>query len=615
VATSISRLLQENIDNRLFLPTSSKSIICEEQKIWQLIEALYTEAALRGKTIPRQSLEQTIECMLKGNWQTLMVLAYLDCSFDELWKFVRLACEECLDQRLPSSKESLEKLWDLDVELQHNWGARSGSLGTRVFIAQGLFLPFTFRENENNLHDDKRRPLPVTFKRPVGQGSSAIVYEYHIAEGGFQWTSSSKDHNTTVLKLAEKVYRHWSSESEPSDLHKELDALKRIDEARTTHKNVVRYYGSLDDGEHVSLFFELADLDTPSLAALFRSEKRFEESSLRLFMESLAGLALGLDHLHNGIESHGDQFRIYHNDFRPDNILIFGNEFKVADLGLSRIRACRLTQQDDPSDGSGKYANLGSSAYKSPDKNLSTTSEVFSLGCIVLVAISYKIGGPTAVEQFATLRKKHGTYQFWMEDAQQNRVLKPGVVLWIDSLKAQAKAWDGGISTAVQAVLAYLLDTILIINSQLRTGSAKSLATELYKSAKALPEHDPLRPYSVAKLFHVQSQTVPTLAETSTSASNIATVADQSDPNIQSSILLAVPDQQQTPLSRVIGGGSDTEGSHFTGQSADTDGRSSFSTQAKNVVSKFLRPHLNTSRSSSFAGAPPLSPANAVTSP
>jgi len=498
---SIEKRLQENLDGYLFLPVEDAPGMYEEQQIRHIIQALYSEAARRGLAPPvasQESLTTPVDRVFKGCWRTLRVLAYLNCTLEDLWVFAHHASGLYIDDRLPlASRKDSKDLWDIAPSADRKWLERKGSLGSRFYEAMFTMDPFIFQENQENVRPDRRTPIPIIHREEIGQGSSATVYECHIAKGGWQngWSGNDRELNTAPKKLAQKVYKGWHKADRNSKLQKELEVFKRIKAAPTTHKNVVSCLGSFEDEYDVSLFFEPADRDNPSLEILMQNAKGMERGSLKTFLKSAAGLAAGLDYLHCHIEVDGLSIRIYHNDFRPVNILIFGDEWKVADLGLSKIKEIGNSNASPAVHGSAVNAKGGSSDYESPDGTLSTDSDNWSLACILVVAITYKLDGPDGIEEFWEARQKHGEGKFWTEGVHQTRELNPAVADWVQQLKTRARAWDQEICDAVSAILEYILREVLVIDRSKRNGTAKSMSVELYKAADLLKDSEPARPY------------------------------------------------------------------------------------------------------------------------
>ena len=98
-----------------------------------------------------------------------------------------------------------------------------------------------------------------------------------------------------------------------------------------------------------------------------------------------------------------------HHDLKPDNILLFGKDWKIADFG--RTHLMRLSSGSDTEGRSG----LGSFTYQPPEYRRKHASirygrafDVWSLGCIFVEFLTVAVHGwkkPQAVQEFKQLRK------------------------------------------------------------------------------------------------------------------------------------------------------------------------------------------------------------------
>ena len=102
---------------------------------------------------------------------------------------------------------------------------------------------------------------------------------------------------------------------------REIQALRRL----SPHPNVIKLYEVLYDqpSGRLALVFELMDMN---IYEMIRGRRHYvEESRIKMFMYQLCK---ALDQMHrNGI---------FHRDVKPENILIRGDELKLADFGSCR---------------------------------------------------------------------------------------------------------------------------------------------------------------------------------------------------------------------------------------------------------------------------------------
>lgn len=182
------------------------------------------------------------------------------------------------------------------------------------------------------------------------------------------------------------------SKDEWEQLYREVDTLQK-----TRHPNIVPllasyYLDTIDSSDRplrtLYLLFPWAEMDLEawmnspqipmSIKPLSRNERR------AYIYQSISALVSGLAYLHR--ESGG--LITSHHDLKPSNILVIGQDFKIADLGRSHLR---------PADGSSETegaSGLGTYEYQPPEYWQNNGSrakvrhgrafDIWAMGCILI---------------------------------------------------------------------------------------------------------------------------------------------------------------------------------------------------------------------------------------
>jgi hypothetical protein len=159
---------------------------------------------------------------------------------------------------------------------------------------------------------------------------------------------------------------------------------------------------------------------------------------------ALCGLASALERTHDlflEADKHGLDFEGigYHHDFRPQNILVSGNTFLLADFGLAKLKPADSKSETGYKVGAGDYI-----APECMDENFVSGTvgraiDVWAFGCLLTEIITFTKLGKKGLEQFRKERLSPNctgwnTQEFFFSVDQ----VKPSIISWIESLRAQS---------------------------------------------------------------------------------------------------------------------------------------------------------------------------------
>ncbi|KAJ5759042.1 hypothetical protein N7520_006198 [Penicillium odoratum] len=337
-----------------------------------------------------------------------------------------------------------------------------------------------WRENIIKNPDGQRLPyLEETF---LNEGAFGAVYKVKIAKGHF-YDPNLKSANDEPIEIARKDYIRSSRENENEAL-----IMRKIVSAQWSCKNIVESYGSLVVGPKTySLFMPLAVCD---LWEYMTQLRRHRPDKLAI-IQAAQGLANGLNFLHTGINTTNERLVCYHMDLKPRNILVFSEEvegnihyiWKISDFGMSRVKTVRTDQsglhsvkennfngpfvrREQPEDATGTLNRREQSTYLGPEsisanRNMKTSSDVWSLGCVISVLFAYLEDGADGVETYSDKRVAHpksqGYDRFFVRDGGFRPFqVNPEVRKMHDYLIIKARQRNPNEGAAVRLMLEYL---------------------------------------------------------------------------------------------------------------------------------------------------------------
>ncbi|KAJ4190967.1 hypothetical protein NW755_005179 [Fusarium falciforme] len=289
-----------------------------------------------------------------------------------------------------------------------------------------IHIPFISRTEHNQvpeyqLHRDTI--MPWEFREPVEKdGGFAKVYKVKIHPDQHAFDG----HDTFALKVL--------LSTEEMDFDREVYALRKIPPG----PHVIELLATFRRGNEFSFLFPWAE--GGNLAELMEQEPsellpssipNASEVFARWLIEQCAGIAKGLSGMHE-VEPKlrsGDDFdkkewaKKYgiHGDLKPENILRFLDDglgkLKLSDFGLTLFHTM-ATRSKQPGDGP------LSPTYASPEQDgnwsfVSRKTDVWALGCVFSMLLTWAIRGPDALKEYATARHKEkdpGKKGSWLQD-------------------------------------------------------------------------------------------------------------------------------------------------------------------------------------------------------
>lgn len=303
------------------------------------------------------------------------------------------------------------------------------------FEAQWAFAVPVFSRRFQHRNLDPKTILPFVTLEYVGKGAFGVVHKMGIHPQHHELHHLLCD-DQGVVTIARKELLEAAPQTSDDAEQKVLSKLNCL-----KHGNIVELLGSYRLPGKLTLLFPLA---SASLSSCFKSGEPlvgFADASSAIL--ALPGLASALQTLHR-YRTEDMALIGCHHDIKPDNILVMDGKFVLSDFGLSTFK--------DPAQGSNTYFRIGQGFYFSPESEdydddfakgrIGRSSDIWSLGCVILELITFMSSGVTGVAQFEKERKVIFGGYYTTSTFHYGKEENPGVVAQISKLQAEPTGDD-----------------------------------------------------------------------------------------------------------------------------------------------------------------------------
>jgi hypothetical protein len=210
------------------------------------------------------------------------------------------------------------------------------------------------------------------------------------------------------LKIVRKEFKAVGNTV--SDYEKELHNLSMLSTIK--HRNIVEILVAYTfKGKH-NLIFPKARQKTLSDLLEGPCPSKFERNEHVIL--ALADLCSAVHAVHNFTSPDFNLSAIgCHHDLKPDNVLVDNDIFILADFGLSTFKDSTKSSNTQYKPVRGDYVAPECEEFRdlSQIKVINRSSDIWSLGCIMLEVLTYMMSGPEGVKTFETSRVfKEGDY-------------------------------------------------------------------------------------------------------------------------------------------------------------------------------------------------------------
>ncbi|KAL3495232.1 kinase-like domain-containing protein [Aspergillus germanicus] len=423
---------QRRYDSKRFVPRDSLEGIWTEQRL--------REFAQQKECFHEQDIPHIRACLL----QTISILVQIGWDRWQDFRTIFLEREDHTDKYIRN----------YDLQLLEDKTFFGDAVWAGLFLDNRyIFCPLDIEEDMDEKYSEKWR-VPFldgditgatgsSSSSEIGRGSFGYVTKETIAVRHLRFNERTT-FTTNNCFARKRVFNHGDFDREKENL------IKIKNEPRmNSHPNIMRLFAAIAIGSEFNFIFELANMNLRQL---------LEEPAGRFTLCDLIGescnLASALAFLHEGMFP---PLVVYHMDLKPKNILVVFKgpnmtgvgTWKISDFGVSTV----ATPESPPLDTSvGSFSfpdsKMRQGPYQPPEASnesyMSTKSDVWSLGCVLVRLIAYGIAGRSGLIGLDAKFKKSddstGDYQhnFFYRDNPPR--LNPHVRRWLEDLPKHQNA-------------------------------------------------------------------------------------------------------------------------------------------------------------------------------
>lgn len=437
----------------------------------------------------------------------LAVLIYARCSIESARGFTTQLLTSSPEYtgfgQLPASRSQLAQVFSIE----------NGRDINSFMDLQPCFCPIVLYKGEDvQVAKGRSQRLPyMSDEERIGEGSFGVVYRTVIAPGHLKDRHDLSMANTEPMPMARKDFK------KVRHIPEEWETMKHILNAPLKSKNILETFGILQLDNTFSIFMPLAECDLRAWMSK-NPPKRDSESWKADILKCTSGVARGLDFLHSGIrDPNGNRMICYHMDLKPANILVFPDDrepekmiWKISDFSISRVK---LSHQHHPRDisapfkqrkggtsASGTGNQHGGGSYLAPESetgrsDMNQKSDVWSLGCVISVIITYLSEGQLGIDKYLEKRVTtsgksggagHDFFFRHIRNATQHKS-HPAIRNHHKYLINEAAGRSPDEGTILRRLLEYIEHSVLQLEPE-RRESARSVQDELHIAAMGYQE-------------------------------------------------------------------------------------------------------------------------------
>ncbi|KAF2265882.1 kinase-like protein [Lojkania enalia] len=263
--------------------------------------------------------------------------------------------------------------------------------------------------------------LPITSKREIAEGGSAVVFE--IALHPDHDRLGRQDNTSSLSPSIPKTYALKTYRGRDAELHygREREAFLRI-WTQTLHPDIVGYYGAFIHGESYNLLLEFADKRDLEYHFHHVDNPTNSEDIYKVW-DGLRRILFAVMKLH-GTDMKGNRSSGFHQDLKPSNILVMSGgktspyeyRFKMGDLNTAHFSTSTNSKTPTAISAHGTLAyappecHRSDPALDSTDLIVSQNVDVWSLGCIWLEAAVWIVFGRDILDNFRKNRRDEARF-------------------------------------------------------------------------------------------------------------------------------------------------------------------------------------------------------------
>ncbi|CUS11468.1 unnamed protein product [Tuber aestivum] len=334
-------------------------------------------------------------------------------------------------------------------ELQSDSIGLESHLADEFYQQQWSFIAPIFKSGVQKL--PKSCILPFKEERVLAEGGCGALLRVVLYRSHQELVSSDHESGDTVVVARKRIKRISAISRPEKDFENERGPLEFL--RQLGHPHIIELLGSYHQEDDYNFFFPLAD---GSLQDLFEKGHQHFKIGPEGFYSSIVGLSSAINHIHNfTCESGGtnDNYKGYHRDLKPGNILIQQGKLIISDFGLSKFKEDAFP--------SSTIHRFGTEAYLPPeacdlspestfeDQTVGRGVDIWAFGCILAEIATYLLLRPEGVGEFRTKRTTRVHPNVVDNSFHAHNQVKEEVNEWLKHLEELAER-DSQISRLVQ---------------------------------------------------------------------------------------------------------------------------------------------------------------------
>lgn len=434
------------------------------EKAAQLILQRHPKSDLTGYRFLR-SFATLISC---GNYRyTERAIRYfLHCSSGlqvaKVWKPPEDSVTEAHYVNDSSLRKAFYENWDGEVEVFYH----------RFFERKRFFCAKVLKEGrKHNVREDVVLPFSIDESKVLGKGAAGRVYKVEL--GSRQWVYKRLSNPEDILLAVKKFNPPPKGEGKDHFIN-EFSNLTKLMNATIKSQNVMLPRASLIHGEARYLIYDLAETSMDKFIWDPEPFRDLNFDKVRGILKNAADLVGALYWIHE----YGPYSAMIHGDIRPENILILREgsreTWKLADFD-------RAVARSTSSNESGAAMKQSGQPYHPPEAQSGRRNDVWSMGCMIMLLLSWLHNGPTAIGHFLSKRNRDDPtildVFYDIDYPKAPDILSAGVREWIEKLRNEATTRImfkdtsipsvqveglGSYSTYVKEVTKYISDNVFV---------------------------------------------------------------------------------------------------------------------------------------------------------
>ena len=433
----------------------SKSFV-PHQKLFDLLDRDVIQSVLQeGEVVPWYNLDSIVDRIYSGARRIFAILVVLKGQEREILRFLEHESFQNSppDHRLPFSESELKRI--------------APEIVIEFYEKQWEFTAPVFVRSVDHRHLQASIVLPFLEDKKIGEGGFGEVFKITLDPTHQDLSLISPSNFTSIdndwsrIKGSEFVRKQFPEllDDNDSSHEQELRNLSLLNQLK--HPNILELLSFYTYRRRRNFIFPFAE--NGDLESWLKKDSRPPNFTHDFaFLCALCGLASGIAKIHNYTTEKNLEIRLIglHRDLKPNNILVNADRFLVADFGLSKFKSGSQTSKTPHRGGGGDYLPPESEDLEDGMRKglISRSSDIWSLGCIILEVLTFMLRGAKGVVEFKRKRKIHVAEWKVTTFYGKGRQVSSNVIEWMTALREICSPSEKQLVNLIQTMLLSIPD-------------------------------------------------------------------------------------------------------------------------------------------------------------